>query len=358
MVTICLILASIAGKAQQFEPNVPFKDVQGKVISEQEFRKMLSSGSYRFQSLMNDDAKILEYQLTGGPTPVPPADDKHSHDSGYLGIAFDAGVPFKDEKGGVITEQQFRDALATGRYTFFSLRNEENKAIEYQLEGGTAVKLDTPSGKVATTSTVTGVTYRDENNKEVTEADFRSRVAAGANYVAIKNEMDQVVAYQLMARDAAPVSGTTTQPAPARETIKVGHYLPEITLKDIYGNVLLPADWKGKVVLLSFWFSSCKPCIDELPEMNEVAQIYRANPNVLLLAVTSDTEEKAKAFLEAHPMNMRVCANAREVIDQCYVLYYPTNIIVDKNGVVRNVFTGSLGNPKETLTYNIDAALK
>ncbi|MFN8309748.1 MAG: TlpA disulfide reductase family protein [Chitinophagales bacterium] len=361
-------IVAFCAHAQRLETGVPFKDVNGTVITEGAFREMLSSGNYSYYSVRNEEGKVLEYQLQRDapnpePKPVPPAppSPNHSNDSGYLNVKLDSSVPFKDEKGNVITELQFRDALQSGRFAFFSLRNEENKVIEYQLQAANAPMPVNPEPARANQSIASGVTYTNENNKEITEKEFRDKVASGVNYIAIKNEFDQVSGYQLQGASASGATSSTPMTVVSsisKDAVKPGNYMPAFTTTDLNGNKINSADLKGKVVLLSFWFTACQPCIDELPDMNAIVEKYRANQNVVILSPTTDDEEKVRRFLTNHTMNSTICIKARELADICYVLYYPTNVIIDKNGVVRNVFSGGLANPKETLEYNIDQALK
>ena len=67
------------------------------------------------------------------------------------------------------------------------------------------------------------------------------------------------------------------------------------------GKKLSSEDWKGRVVVLSFWATWCTPCQTELPEIAALQAKYRDNPNVLILALNSgnhgETPAKAQAYL-------------------------------------------------------------
>jgi thiol-disulfide isomerase/thioredoxin len=67
------------------------------------------------------------------------------------------------------------------------------------------------------------------------------------------------------------------------------------------GKKLYSEDWKGRVVVLSFWATWCTPCQTELPEIAALQAKYRDSPNVLILALNSgnhgETPAKAQAYL-------------------------------------------------------------
>ena len=124
----------------------------------------------------------------------------------------------------------------------------------------------------------------------------------------------------------------------------IGQRTPNFKMKDINGNTISSEETKGKVVVLNFWFTSCKPCIEEIPELNEVYEKYKNNTNVVFASITFDKPDKVNSFLKKYPLKYPVVADAKEICDLFNITSFPTNIVIDKEGNYFDYVTG--GNPK------------
>lgn len=58
-------------------------------------------------------------------------------------------------------------------------------------------------------------------------------------------------------------------------------------LSDVYGKTISFSSLKGKWVLINYWASWCKSCVDEIPELNLFYQKHQNDP-VALFAVNYD----------------------------------------------------------------------
>ena len=64
----------------------------------------------------------------------------------------------------------------------------------------------------------------------------------------------------------------------------------------------MPADFKGKVVVLNIWATWCGPCKTEMPTLAKLAQAYAGKP-VEVVAISIDKPDalaEAKAFIAAN----------------------------------------------------------
>ena len=119
-----------------------------------------------------------------------------------------------------------------------------------------------------------------------------------------------------------------------------GEQLPALQFTDLQGNQLSTADFAGKYVHINFWSTSCKPCIEEFPELDQIKAKY-GDEEVIYLAIAPEADNKVKKVLAKHPVNYQVIANAKVLLDQLGVDGYPKNIFIDKDGTIMEATNGS-----------------
>jgi cytochrome c biogenesis protein CcmG/thiol:disulfide interchange protein DsbE len=82
-------------------------------------------------------------------------------------------------------------------------------------------------------------------------------------------------------------------------TVAVGENAPDFTLTTFDDQQFHLSDYKGKVVLVNFWASWCKPCEQEAADLEAAWRYYQPRGDVLFLGVDYvDTETEAKAYLD------------------------------------------------------------
>ncbi|WP_420388500.1 peroxiredoxin family protein [Roseivirga sp.] len=132
---------------------------------------------------------------------------------------------------------------------------------------------------------------------------------------------------------------------------------PDFTLKDMDGNDVTLDDLKGEVVLLNFWFVGCKPCIMEMPELNELVKEFKPH-GVRFLAIGLDNPERVKAFLEKQDFNYTLLPNGRRVAGAYSISSYPTHLLLNEEGKVVFSQIGYFPGLKYALRKRLEEAVK
>ncbi len=70
------------------------------------------------------------------------------------------------------------------------------------------------------------------------------------------------------------------------------------TLKDMHGQDVRLADFRGRPILINFWATWCSPCRFEIPELVELSGKYRDRGLVVLGISTDDTPEQLRQFAD------------------------------------------------------------
>ncbi len=117
---------------------------------------------------------------------------------------------------------------------------------------------------------------------------------------------------------------------------QVGKAAPDFTIVDGNRRVQL-SSYRGKVVVLNFWASWCAPCIQEIPDLN---QLQRQMPQLVVLAVDLDEDPDAyHQFLTEHRVDFLTIRDPQRSSNALYGTFrYPESFVIDRNGQIRRKF--------------------
>ena len=124
---------------------------------------------------------------------------------------------------------------------------------------------------------------------------------------------------------------------------KVGSPAPSIRVPDLRGQALDLAQFRGKVVLLNFWASWCKPCEAEMADL-QILHTEQAARGFTVIAM-NEGEEPARAaeFFEAKGITFPSGLDLdMKVTRDWQVFGLPNTFLIDANGVVRDRVVGPL----------------
>ena len=133
-----------------------------------------------------------------------------------------------------------------------------------------------------------------------------------------------------------------------RQIALIGKPAPEFAVKEwIIGPPTTLADQKGKVTILEFWATWCKPCEQMFPKLNELHQSYGAQ-GLVILALTrfflaygqeqAQPDELAliRSFVENHGVEFRVGVSEDEETQTTFgATGLPMIALIDRRGIVR-----------------------
>lgn len=117
---------------------------------------------------------------------------------------------------------------------------------------------------------------------------------------------------------------------------------PSFELKGLDGKLYKVGGPRDKVTMLNFWASWCEPCQMEAPDLKHLSEKYKDQLDLYSINVTStDTLEKAKAFVDQYELTNPILLDLKGDQFKLYKgIAYPTNILIDRNGVIRDITLG------------------
>ena len=111
-----------------------------------------------------------------------------------------------------------------------------------------------------------------------------------------------------------------------------GKKASDFTAYDIAGNKVAFNDLKGKVVVLNFWFTTCEPCMAEIPKLNSLVEKYK--DKVHFISITFDAKANVSSFLKETDFNYTHITDNEYILSDYEVEFFPTHIIINQKGEI------------------------
>lgn len=152
---------------------------------------------------------------------------------------------------------------------------------------------------------------------------------------------------------ATPTNASKTPSRQKSNLFMLGETVPDFQLTTLSGKEIKLSDYNNQPILLNFWFTTCAPCIKEIPELNELVENFQ-NEEVLFFAIGLDNPERIKTFLKKHPFHYEILTNGLRVARSYGVSSYPTHLLLSPQ---REVVYVQVGYGKGVI-QSIELALK
>jgi thiol-disulfide isomerase/thioredoxin len=157
------------------------------------------------------------------------------------------------------------------------------------------------------------------------------------------NEHEQYASYSVA--DAKRQAGILNKPA------------PDWSAKDLDGQEVSAKSLHGKVVVMDFWYRGCGWCMYAMPQVKELARDFKDKP-VAILGMNTDRDLADARFVVKELALNYPQLQATGLPEKFAVQGFPTLIIIDQQGTVRDLHVGYSPNLRETVSKKIEALLK
>ena len=128
---------------------------------------------------------------------------------------------------------------------------------------------------------------------------------------------------------------------PDRSGRMIDRQAPDLKLKDLSGNEVSIASFKGKTVLLNFWASWCPYCRKERAELNILHNDYKDRDLVIVSVSIDRSLEKLKRYMKEMPAEFIVLSDTEGSSAGSYeIMGLPTSYIIDSKGIIRHKYMG------------------
>jgi peroxiredoxin len=171
------------------------------------------------------------------------------------------------------------------------------------------------------------LTRRNNFDYELATEAFESIDAA----LKTKNKTNQDISYKI---------GQKLQNNPNKNKITIGVKAPDFSAPNPEGKVITLSEIKGKVIIVDFWASWCKPCRMENPNLVKLYDTYHSK-GLEIISVSLDGETQKEAWIKAiekDQLNWFNVSNLKSWQDPIARTYginsIPATFILDETGTV------------------------
>jgi thiol-disulfide isomerase/thioredoxin len=139
------------------------------------------------------------------------------------------------------------------------------------------------------------------------------------------------------------------EPGPGTQaSALIGQPRPDFALPDALGLSHHVRDWDGRVLVVNFWATWCKPCVREMPAFVELQKRY-AEHGVQFVGIALDTAPQVDAFFDRLGTTLNypslIGGTNAIAVAEAYgnnVGILPYTVMVDKAGKIAYIQYGEL----------------
>lgn len=119
---------------------------------------------------------------------------------------------------------------------------------------------------------------------------------------------------------------------------------PAFTLASTELEEVSLSDYDGKIVLLDFWATWCKPCEEEIPIFVELYERYRTQGfEVVGISLDEEGLEVVKPFIERLGVNYIILLAEPGIVEEYKLTAIPSAYLINRVGRIVQVFDGAQG---------------
>ncbi len=138
----------------------------------------------------------------------------------------------------------------------------------------------------------------------------------------------------------------------------IGTKLSEIVIPTLDGDVFSLQSAAGKVVVLDFWATWCRPCVKAIPDLIAVTNDFSTDDVVLLAVNQEEDVATIRSFLAERDFNVQVGLDGGMLSRRLQVQSLPQTIVIGPDGKVAFVKVGYSSDLRETLRRAISSLLE
>ena len=162
--------------------------------------------------------------------------------------------------------------------------------------------------------------------------------------------------------DAIPAGATMMDYVPDDEVepLSKGKKAPKWTLPTLKGDTISLSDFRGKVVLVDFFYRKCAPCNAAMPVLQRLHEKYKGQGLVVIGIdpIDDPVKDNMADFLAKRGIDYTVVFSSRNLPQEYHVTGYPTLFFINEKGKIEKNHEGFSQTMEQELEEQIQKMLK
>ncbi|MDD4793000.1 MAG: TlpA disulfide reductase family protein [Firmicutes bacterium] len=138
----------------------------------------------------------------------------------------------------------------------------------------------------------------------------------------------------------------------------IGKPSPEFTLKTLDGKKIALADEPRSVWVLDFWAVWCGPCKRLSPHLQTLHTRYASRGVSVVGVNVGDSPSAISNYAKDNKLTYTMAVGDMKTVDAFGVYAFPTVVIIDAKGVIRDVYVGYLPGWEQKMENTIKQILE
>lgn len=193
----------------------------------------------------------------------------------------------------------------------------------------------------------------DLGHLRAAEQSFRDAIKADPGFAAPYYDLGELLLHQNRSSEAATSFKDFVRVSAADPTLirdmpvqRLGR-APDFSAVDNDGKTVSSVSLRGRVVLLDFWATWCRPCLRALPVIRELSQYLPSEMSVISIDEDSSDPEMWKQFISKQNMDWSQVWDKDSMLYRTFGLGAPAGlslpryILIDREGYVLRVYGGT-----------------
>jgi peroxiredoxin len=135
---------------------------------------------------------------------------------------------------------------------------------------------------------------------------------------------------------------------------RIGDRAPDFTLPTIDGKEASLSQFRGKIVMVNFWETSCSACAGEMPDIQAVFDTWSRDDLEILAVNHGERAAFVQSFIDSKGLTFPALLDSDQAVSNMYqISTIPTTFFIDADGIIKRIKSGRF-----TSQFEIENILK